>query len=197
MHVQVHGKQIDIGSALRSATEESVSASVAKYFDRDASATVTYSKENHAFSCDCFLHLASGLTLQTSGIAGDAHIALDLALTRLEKRLRRYKRRLKDHHGKAEAPIETVMATDYVIDDETESVGEEPASLDPVIVAELKSEVRSLTVGEAVMHMNLSDLPALLFRNRGTGSFNMVYRRRDGNIGWVDPASAASGIARE
>jgi ribosomal subunit interface protein len=188
MHVQIHGKQINVGSALRGTTEEKIAASVGKYFDRNASAIVTYSRENHDFSCDCLLHLASGLTLQTSGCAEDAHIALDLALTRLEKRLRRYKRRLKDHHGGAEAQVETVIATDYVIDDETESVGEEPATLDPVIIAELKSEVRSLTVGEAVMHMNLSDLPALLFLNRGTGNLNMVYRRRDGNIGWVDPA---------
>lgn len=188
MHVQVHGKQIDVGSALRSATEDKIAAAVVKYFDRDASATVTYSKENHEFSCDCLVHLASGLTLQTSGNAGEASVALDLALTRLEKRLRRYKRRLKDHHFKTPGQVETVIATDYVIDDEAESVGEEPASLDPVIIAELKSEVRSLTVGEAVMHMNLSDLPALLFLNKGTGNLNMVYRRRDGNIGWVDPA---------
>ena len=187
MRTQVHGKQIDVGSALRVATEEKVASSVAKYFDRDANATITYSKENHEFLCDCLVHLASGLTVQTSGAANDAHVARDLALERLEKRLRRYRRRLKDHHAKAQAPVETVIATDYVIDDETESVGEEPASLDPMIIAELKSEVRSLTVGEAVMHMNLSDLPALLFINRGTGGFNMVYRRRDGNVGWVDP----------
>ncbi len=117
MQVQVHGKQIDVGSALRSATEEGIAASVTKYFDRDASAIVTYAKENHEFSCDCFVHLASGLTLHTSGAAGDARIALDLASARLEKRLRRYKSRLKDHHGKAEAQIETVMAQDYVIED--------------------------------------------------------------------------------
>jgi ribosomal subunit interface protein len=189
MHIQIHGKQVDLGSALRGATEEKIASSVAKYFDRDANATVTFSKESQEFSCDCLVHLSSGLTIQTSGAAADARVALDLALTRLEKRLRRYKRRLKDHHAKANSQIETVIATDYVISDETESVSEEPASLDPVIVAELKSEVRSLTVGEAVMHMNLSDLPALLFINRGTGSFNMVYRRRDGNIGWVDPAA--------
>jgi ribosomal subunit interface protein len=187
MRIQVHGKQIDVGSALRSATEEKIAASIAKYFDRDASATATYSRQSQGFSCDCLVHLSSGLTLQTNGSADDAHVALELAITHLEKRLRRYKRRLKDHHAKARAQVETVIATDYVIDDETESVGEEPASLDPMIIAELKSEVRSLTVGEAVMHMNLSDLPALLFINRGTGGFNMVYRRRDGNVGWVDP----------
>ena len=189
MHIQIHGKQVDVGSALRRATEDKITSSVGKYFDRDANATVTFSKESQEFSCDCLVHLSSGLTIQTSGAADDAHVALDLALTRLEKRLRRYKRRLKDHHAKAASQIETVTATDYVISDKTESVSEEPASLDPVIVAELKSEVLSLTVGEAVMHMNLSDLPALLFINRGTGSFNMVYRRRDGNIGWVDPAA--------
>jgi len=187
MHVQVHGRQIEIGNALRGTTEAKIGISVEKYFDRDASAIVTYSKANHEFRCDCHVHLASGLTLQTEGSAADAHIALDLALARLEKRLRRYKRQLKDHRSKV-LQVETVTATDYVIDDETESVGEEPTSLDPVIIAELKSEVRSLTVGEAVMHMNLLDLPALLFINRGTDGFNMVYRRRDGNIGWVDPA---------
>ncbi|HXZ68847.1 MAG TPA: ribosome-associated translation inhibitor RaiA [Alphaproteobacteria bacterium] len=187
MHIQVHGKQIDVGSALRRATEEKIRAPIAKYFDGDASAIATYSRQSQQFSCDCLVHLSTGLTLQANGSADDAHIALDLAITHLEKRLRRYKRRLKDHRARPRAQVETVIATDYVIHDETESVGEEPASLDPMIVAELKSEVRSLTVGEAVMHMNLSDLPALLFINRGTGGFNMVYRRRDGNVGWVEP----------
>ena len=191
MRIQVHGKQIDVGSVLRQVTEEKIAASTAKYFDGDASATVTYSRQSPDFSCDCLVHLSSGLTLQANGCANDAHVALDLAITHLEKRLRRYKRRLKDHHVRPRAQVETVIATDYVIDDETESVGEEPASLDPMIIAELKSEVRSLTVGEAVMHMNLSDLPALLFINRGTGAFNMVYRRRDGNVGWVDPEARA------
>ncbi|MFZ1991278.1 MAG: ribosome-associated translation inhibitor RaiA [Alphaproteobacteria bacterium] len=189
MHIQVHGKQIDVGSALRRATEDKIAASIAKYFDGGASATVTYSRQSQDFSCDCLVHLSSGLILQANGAADEAPIALDLAITHLEKRLRRYKRRLKDHHARPRAQVETVIATDYVIDDETESVGEEPASLDPMIIAELKSEVRSLTVGEAVMHMNLSDLPALLFINRGTGGFNMVYRRRDGNVGWVDPGA--------
>jgi ribosome hibernation promoting factor len=189
MHTQVHGKQIDVGAALRGQTEQRLAAAVAKYFDRATSATVTFSRENHDFHCDCLVHLPSGLTLQASGSAPDAHTALEGALERLEKRLRRYKRRLRDHRTKAEDQVETVTATAYVIEDFEE--GEEPASLEPVIIAEHKSEILTLTVGEAVMQMNLSDLQALMFRNRGSGRINMVYRRHDGNIAWVDPPAGS------
>ena len=187
MHTQVHGKQIDVGAALRGETESRIAAIVAKHFDRDASGTVTYSRENHDFRCDCLVHLASGLNLQTGATAQDARAALDATLTRLEKRLRRYKRRLKDHRAKSASPVETVTAQAYVIEDLGDDSGEEPANLEPVIIAETTSAVTSLTVGEAVMQMNLSDSPALMFRHRGTGRLNMVYRRHDGNIGWIDP----------
>jgi ribosomal subunit interface protein len=185
MHLQIHGKQIDVGAALRSHTEERLAAAVAKYFDRGANGTVTYSRENQNFRCDCLVHLSSGLNLQTSGTGADARAALDTSLERLEKRLRRYTRRLKSH--RAEEPVEAVTAQAYVIEDVEEDIGKEPESLEPVIIAELTTDVRSLTVGEAVMQLNLSDAAALMFRNRGTGRYNMVYRRSDGNIGWIDP----------
>jgi ribosome hibernation promoting factor len=192
MQIQIHGKQVDVGAALRGQTESRIAAAVGKYFDRHANGTVTYSRENHGFRCDCLVHLSSGMTLQTSSSADEARIALDQAVERLEKRLRRYKGRLKTHHAKSEGPVETVMAQAYVIDDFEDEAGEEPADLEPVIVAELQTEVKSLTVGEAVMQMNLFETPALLFRHRGTGRLNMVYRRHDGHIGWIDPPAPSS-----
>ena len=188
MHLNIHGKQVDIGAALREQTESKLETLIEKHFPAGWSATVTYSKEAGDFRCDAYVHLNSGMNLQASATANTAYTALEGTSNRLEKRLRRYMRRLKDHHAAQETPIETVAAPAYVIEANVETdETPEPESLEPVIIAEMSADVKSLTVGEAVMQLDLQDTPAILFQNRGNGRLNMVYKRNDGNIGWIDP----------
>lgn len=188
MNLNIHGKQVDIGTALREQTEDKFESLVEKHFPSGWSGTVTFSKEAGSFRCDGHIHLFSGMSLQASAVADSAYTALEGASNRLEKRLRRYMRRLKDHHAAQETPIETYAAPAYVIEPSADSDEvTEPETLEPVIIAEMSADVKSLTVGEAVMQLDLQDTPAILFQNRGTGRLNMVYRRNDGNIGWIDP----------
>jgi ribosomal subunit interface protein len=184
MQLQIHGKQIDIGAALRTHTEAKMGALLGKYFDRGSNGTVTYSRDGHEIRCDGLVHLVSGMTLQTSGAAAEPYGALEQTLDRLETRLKRYLSRLKRHHKDNREPMEIVSAPDYVL---KESEDSEPEGLEPVIIAEVTSQVKNLTVGDAVLQMNLLDVPAMLFRNRGNGRLNLVYRRPDGHIGWIDP----------
>ncbi len=187
MHLQVTGKNIDVGDALRGHIEQRVEGDAAKYFSGTVDGHVTVMKESSEFRCECNLHLSSGLTLQTEGRADDAYGAFDKAAERLEKRLRRYKRRLKDHHARAgsrKAPVFDAPA--YVIAQEA-SGSEEPEDLSPPIIAESMERIPDLSVGDAVMQLDISDAPIVVFRNAGHGGLNVVYRRNDGNIGWVDP----------
>jgi ribosomal subunit interface protein len=187
MQIQVNGKQIDVGDALRSHVTERLTGAVTKYYDRAVDAQVTFSKEGHEFRTDCTLHLSTGMRLHAHSSSSDIYAAFEGAVERLEKRLRRYKRRLKDHHAQAaREALPMQEAPSYVIAaDEEEEVAED---LQPVIIAETRTPVRTLTVGEAVMVMDFEELPALVFRNRAHGGINVVYRRADGNIGWIDPA---------
>ena len=189
MHIQVNGKQIDIGESLAAHVEEQLTAAVAKYFDRPADAVVTFSKDAHNFRCDSTVHLATGLKAQSSATSGDIYAAFDQSAERIEKQIRRYKRRLKDHHRKRPSPVDATEAPAYVLgaqDDETE----EPETLQPVIVAEMKHPVQVLSVGEAVMQMEFADKSFLIFQHDTTDRVNVVYRRDDGNIGWIDPAAS-------
>jgi ribosomal subunit interface protein len=185
MHLQVHGKNIDVGAALRSRTEEKLTGAVAKYFDRDANGTVTYTRENQSLRCDCLLHLSSGTELLASGSGSDANLALDIALEHLEKRLRRHMRRLKKHH--TEAPAATAAIEAYEAEEEAEENEDDVEGDEPLIVAEVTQEVQTFSVEQAVEAMNRAGSPVLMFRDRGTGRTNVVYRRNDGNIGWIDP----------
>lgn len=187
MHLQIHGKQIDIGAALRSHSEAKLTALVEKYFDRGSSGAITYARDGHTFRCDALVHLVSGMTLQATGSAVEAYGALDQTLDRLETRLKRYLSRLKRHHKERGEPTDTITAPDYTL---RESDDVETTSAEPVIIAELTTELKLLTVGEAVLQMNLLEAPALLFRNRGNSRLNLVYRRNDGAIGWIDPPEA-------
>lgn len=188
MHIQVKGKQIDVGEALTEHVENAMVAAVAKYFDRSVDGVVTFSKDRHAFKCDASVHLATGLTAQSSAKANDIYAAFDQAAERIEKQIRRYKRRLKDHHHNRKAPIEAFAAQAYVLNS-SEEEAEEPETLQPVIVAETTEAIHSLSVGEAVMQMELADKPFLMFKNDANDRFNVVFRRDDGNIGWVDPVN--------
>ena len=197
MRIQVAGRQMDVGEALRTRIESELSSGVAKYFSRATDAVVTVGKSGVGVEVDCTVHLFSGISLQTQGHGGDAHSAFDDALTKLEKRVRRYKRRLKKHHTDAGPPLPAEDALAYVLaplreEDEAEaSPAEEDAA--PLVIAETKVPIRTMTVSTAVMQLDLSDNPAFLFRNAAHGGLNLVYRRSDGNVGWVDPERPAAG----
>jgi len=186
MELQISGKNIDTGEALRTHVETRLGDAVGKYFDRTVDAHVTFTKEGFAFHCDAQVHLNSGMMLQAHGESADVYASFDNALEHMEKRLRRYKRRLKNHHNDKAERAAFLEAPVFVIQQETEA-NDEPESLEPVIVAEGTKRVPHLTVGEAVMAMELQEQPVLMFKNSAHGGFNVVYRRADGNIGWVDP----------
>lgn len=189
MHIQVNGKQIDVGAALTEHVETSLTAAVGKYFDRPVDATVTFSKDRHNFRCESSVHLPTGLVAQSTGLASDVYAAFDQGVEKVEKQIRRYKRRLKDHHQKRKMPVEAVEAPAYVLEAANfQQEADEPESLQPVIVAEMTAAIQSLSVGEAVMQMELADRAFLMFRNDGSGRVNLVFRRDDGNVGWIDPA---------
>lgn len=187
MDVSVNGKNMEVGDALRTHAQASVASHVAKYFNRAIDAQVTMSRQAHQFRADIVVHPGRGFLMQGSATAGDAYAAFDTAVERIAKQLRRYKRRLIDSH-RGKAADEAVPAQQYVIrSDEDEEVPAEDAP--PVIIAEMPAEIATLTVGEAVMRLDLGDLPAMMFRNRANGTFNVVYRRPDGNVGWIDPTN--------
>jgi len=188
MHIQVTGKQIDVGDALRFHVEDRFTNAIAKYSENPIDSVVTFSKDRHEFKCDASAHLSTGLFAQASAKADDIYAAADGCCERLEKQLRRYKRRLKDHHKSRSEPISAMEASAYVLAGRR-SDDEEPDGDEPIVIAEMKERIQSLTVGEAVMQMEMADKPFLLFKNHKNGGMNVVFRRDDGNIGWIDPAN--------
>ncbi len=193
MRVQVNGKQIDVGSALTDHVTQNLTAAVEKYFDRPVEAIVTFSRDARAFRCDAHVHLPTGLIAASSGTGHDVYAAFEQGAERIEKQIRRYKRRLRDHHQNRRKPIEAYDAPAYVLRAaEFREESEEPEDLQPVIVAEMTQSIQSLSVGEAVMQMELANRTFLMFRNDANGRFNVVFRRDDGNIGWVDPANISA-----
>ncbi len=191
MDVSVKGKHVDVGEALRGHVMDNLNANVRKYFDRALDASVTFSREAHSFRADISVHPGRGLVVQGGASAGDAYAAFDGALGRITKQLRRYKRRLRDHHKRRGAE-ETLPAQQYVLAAEREDE-EAPVDGKPAVIAESPAEIATLTVGEAVMRMDLADAPVMMFRNSAHGGLNVVYRRADGNIGWIDPANTRRG----
>ncbi|MEQ8194063.1 MAG: ribosome-associated translation inhibitor RaiA [Rhodospirillales bacterium] len=189
MDISIQGKHLDVGEALRTHAEQNLDHTVAKYFNRALDASVTFSRESHLFRTDILVHAGRGLTMQGSAANDDAYISFDQALERISKQLRRYKRRLVDHHKRAAE--EPLMAQQYVLAPEQED--EVPENAQPVIVAEMPHEIATLTVGEAVMRMDLANVPITMFRNRAHGGINVVYRRPDGHIGWIDPNNVPQG----
>lgn len=187
MQLTVKGKQLDVGDALRTHVADSLTAVTEKYFSNPLEANVVFSRTAHLFRADISVHVGRNILLQSNAEADEPYAAFDLAADKVGKRLRRYKRRLKDHHKDA-STVDVLPAQAYVLDagpDDVPDDHEEPAQ--PMVVAEMESQIEQLTVSDAVMRLDLGDLPALMFRNSGHGGLNMVYRRPDGNIGWVDP----------
>lgn len=188
MQLSVKGKQIDVGDSLRQHIETSLLESVKKFFSTPIDAQVIFSREAHLFRADISVHAGRGITLQSFALAPDPYPAVDEAIERMTKRLRRYKNRLKDHsQARVEHQEEALLANAFVLN-ATQDNAQGEAEDNPVVVAEMTTPIDTLTVSEAVMRLDLGDLPALMFRNRANGGLNMIYRRPDGHIGWVDPA---------
>ena len=212
MNLTITGKHIDLGDALRSHVGISLEQVTGKYFNGAIDAAVAFSRQSHLYRADLSVHVSRNIQMQSSGEAADPYVAFDQAADRLAKRLRRHKRRLSDHHRDvpAEPPLPaqayvlniaeadddnvafkdplpgpTGMQADTAVLEELKT--REPECDQPVIIAEMTMPIDMLTVSQAVMRLDLGDLPALMFRNRAHGGLNMVYRRTDGNVGWVDP----------
>ena len=186
MQVQITGKNVDVGDALKSHIKARLDQDVAKYFGDDANGHVTVAREGGEFRSDCSLILGSGISLQSHGQSADAYAAFDIAAEKLEKRLRRYTRRLKDHRKQRSSPVKSMDFPVFVISPDSDDE-KEPSNENPVIIAEASTEIQDLTVSEAVMKMDISDMPFIIFRNDANRNLNIVYRRDDGNIGWIDP----------
>jgi len=191
MRYQISGKQIDIGNALQTHVETSMGDIVGKYAERPTDATAVFSKDAHEYVCEATIHLSTGLSTQARGHATEIYSAFDRCAEKMEKQLRRYKRRLKDHHKERSQPVELSGASSYILAGNAEETESEPETLQPVIVAEMETKIPSLSVGEAVMQMEIAGAPVLVFRNEGSKDVNVVYRRDDGNIGWIDPESGS------
>jgi putative sigma-54 modulation protein len=191
MPFRVSGRNIDVGDALRRRINQRIAEATAKYFDGGYSGHVTVGKDGFGFRTECLIHLDSGITLEAEAVAADAYASADHAAERIEKRLRRYKRRLKDRQaartdGQARDQI-AIDAPSYVIAAPEPDSEEEITELNPVIIAETTTALMRLSVSEAVMQLDLTGAPVVVFRHAGHGRINLVYRRPDGHIGWIDP----------
>lgn len=193
MQVMVTGKQLNVGDALRDYVEAHLSDAVSKYFEHAIEASVVFSPQGKGkqVRSDISVHVGRNIQMQGHAEAGDAQAAFDAAMERIAKRLRRYKRRLRNHR-KVVSEVAAVEAQQYVLaagdEDEEERITEGDQ---PVVIAEMTTQIDSLTVGEAVMRMDLANTEALVFQNRAHGGINVIYRRSDGNIGWIDPQGNA------
>jgi len=197
MAFRVSGKNIDVGEALRARISTRVAEALGKYFDGGYSGHVTIGKEGFGFRTECALHLDSGITLQAEALAADPYDSANQAAIRIEKRLRRYKGRLKEHHARANShkaaeSASMIFAPSYVIAAPEHESDEEGAEFAPVIIAEATTTLKQLSVSKAVMELDLTGAPVVIFRHAGHGRINLVYRRADGHIGWIDPPTLST-----
>jgi ribosomal subunit interface protein len=196
MTLRISGKSINVGDALRGRVSERTDEVLRKYFDGNYSGHITLSKDGFGFRTDCALHLDSGITLEADSNAADAYASADQALLMIEKRLRRYKSRLKDRSArKAHAASEALAGMDapsYVIEAPAEG-DDEVTAYSPVIIAEANTSLKRLSVSEAVMELDLTGAACLVFQHGSSGRVNIIYRRPDGNVGWIDPPVVNSG----
>lgn len=194
MTLRISGKSISVGDALRGRVTERTDEVLRKYFDGNYSGHITLSKDGFGFRTDCALHLDSGITLEADSNAADAYASADQALIQIEKRLRRYKSRLKDRSARkahaeavaiAELTAPTLNAPSYVI--EAPADEDEISGYSPVIIAEATTSLKRLSVSEAVMELDFTGVAVMVFLHGSSGRVNFIYRRPDGNVGWVDP----------
>ncbi len=190
MRYQISGKQIDVGEALQSHVKTELGETVEKYAQRPTEAMVVFARNAHEFTCDTTVHLSTGLTVAARAQAVEIYAAFEGCREKMDKQLRRYKRRLKDHYRDRSEPVEFSGAPMYVLA-ANGGIGEsEPDSLQPMIIAEMETKIPSLSVGEAVMQMELAGVPLLVFHNEKSGAVNVVHRRDDGNVGWIDSSAS-------
>lgn len=197
MSLRVSGKNLDIGESLQQHARERVGTALAKYFDREATGHVTLQPDGSGLRADMVLHLPAGITLQAEGHGHDPYATVNQAVERLEKRLRRHKRRIKDRHAAHKARPDDVTSTPRVADHVIEAPVDEEMAPDfaAVVVAEHSVALRQLSVSAAVMELDMSGVQVLMFRHASTSELNVVYRRPDGHIGWIDPSKAEGGLA--
>jgi len=190
MHITVSGKQVELSDALRARVSDHLDVIASKYFDRALEAQVTFGRARSFFTCDISVHAGRGLRLRGEGEAADANSAFDDAAEHIAKRLRRYRRRVNEHARDIANRQRPEAARQYILrqeDAEAGNGGVEPA-VHATVIAERPTEISLLSVDEAVMRMDLADQPVLMFRNSASGELNVVYRRSDGNVGWIDPS---------
>jgi len=191
MRYKISGRQIDVGDALQTHVKSELGETVEKYSQRPTDASVIFSRDAHEYLCEVTVHLSTGLTASAKGGSTEIYAAFEACREKMDKQLRRYKRRLKDHHRDRTGPVEFAEAPMYVLAANGEADGVEPESLQPMIIAEMGTKIPSLSVGEAVMQMELAGAPLLVFRNEKSGGVNIVHRRDDGNVGWIDPTASS------
>jgi ribosomal subunit interface protein len=197
MQVQVSGKHVDVGEALRLRVTDELTSSVGKYFDRGGAADVVLSREGHSFRVDCAVQLASGQQLRSHGLGEDAHAAFGAALHKVETRIRRYKQKLKSHSIAATAKA-AETASYFILSSPDDGIDDDPWEGDDhspparMVIAESDQAIKTLTVSGAVMELDLTEAQTVVFRNAAHGGLSVVYRRPDGNIGWIDPARTRS-----
>ena len=197
MSFRVSGKNIDIGEALRERINARIAEATAKYFDGGFSGHVTVGREGFGFRADCMIHLDSGIVLEAEAMAADAYASADQAAERIETRLRRYKRRLKSHQALGAEELQPLEAASYVIASPEHESDEETATFTPVIIAESTTALKRLSVSDAVMELDLTGTAVVVFRHAGSGRVNLVYRRSDGHIGWIDPPAVENATVQK
>jgi ribosomal subunit interface protein len=190
MRYQISGKQIDVGEALQTHVKAEMGELVEKYAQRPTECIVVFSRSAHEFVCEATIHLSTGLNAQAKGHATEIYAAFESCREKMDKQLRRYKRRIRNHHNHRATPVEFGGASSYILAASEDTEDAEPESLQPIVIAEMETKIPSITVGEAVMQLELAGQRMLVFRNEGHGGVNVVYRRDDGNIGWIDPRNS-------
>jgi ribosomal subunit interface protein len=189
MPFRVSGKNLDVGEALRERVGERIAQAMGKYFDGGYSGHATLQREGSGFRTECAIHLDSKITLHAEGMAVDAYASADQAALRIEKRLRRYHRRLKDHRPERHDERGSVEVTSYVIAAPEEASDAQVDGFTPVVIAESTTALRRLSVSDAVTELDMTGVPILVFRHAAHGGINVVYRRADGHFGWIDTQS--------
>lgn len=191
MHLTIKGKQLDVGDSLRAYVTEQLGGVAGKYFSNPIEATVVLSQDAYLYRADISVHVGRNMLLQAGAEATEIYPAFDAAAEKVGKRLRRYKRRLKAHHASSDHKVapDSLPARERVIEADADEAEIEAEGTEPVVIAEMQTRIDTMSVAEAVMRMDLGELPALLFRNGAHGELNMIYRRPDGHVGWVDPTS--------
>lgn len=192
MDLSITGKQIDIGNSLRNYVQTRMQQSVGRFFDRPVDGSVTFSRDGHEYKTDCSVHLASGLYLHSQARSADIYASFDGAIERMDKRAQRHKTRLRDHNSATRTAIAGHDVREQVFSSDSRTEDDAASTYHPLIVSEGTTQLRKLSVGEAVMQLDLMEAPVLVFFNGAHGGVNVVYRRSDGNIGWIDPQSEAA-----